>query len=162
MLRDLNTDFTRENCLFGAVELTKNADCDNYAYSSYNLGFDSRSHYSLPDRSFGKNVVIFGVDNSSSVYVNNKIEKILVLGEGPTQGLDNITITAETKYPINFTESGKRFPLSLHDNGGNCLLFVNDTKLCQLKAKDSEVKPYILCLGNISKDFTIDNMKKHG
>ena len=41
-------------------------------------------------------------------------------------------------------------------------LFVNATKIHQLKAKDSEIKRYPLCLGNISKDFSVDNMKKTG
>ena len=50
--------------------------------------------------------------------------------------------------------------LSLHFNGSNSFLFVIAAKKYQFKAKDSEIKPYILCLGNISKDFTIDNMKK--
>ena len=52
--------------------------------------------------------------NSSSVHVDSRNKNILVLGEGPTQGLDNATITTEVKYPINFTESGKRFVLSLY------------------------------------------------
>ena len=77
-----------------------------------------------------------------------------------TRGLDDTTLTAETKYPINFTQSGKRFVLSLHCNGSNSFLFVNATKVYQFKAKDSEIKDYTLCLGNISKDFTITNMKK--
>ena len=50
--------------------------------------------------------------------------------------------------------------LSLHYNGSNSFLFVNAVKMCQYKAKDSEIKPYPICLGNISKDFTINNMKK--
>ena len=64
----------------------------------------------------GKNVIIFGADMSSSVHVDNKGKDILILGEGPTQGLDDTTLTAEAKYPINFTQSGKRFVLSLHYN----------------------------------------------
>ena len=40
--KDLNTDFTLDNCVFGAVELTKNADLDKYEYSGYDIGFDSR------------------------------------------------------------------------------------------------------------------------
>ena len=52
--------------------------------------------------------------------------------------------------------------LSFHNNGSNSFLFVNDSKLYQFKAKVSEIKPYILCLGNISEDFTIDNMKNTG
>ena len=49
--------------------------------------------------------------------------------------------------------------MSLHYNGGNSLLFVNTTKIYQFKEKDPEIKDYTLCLGNISKDFMIDNMK---
>ena len=98
---------------------------------------------------------------SSSVYIDNKGKDILILSEGPTQWLDDTTLTAEAKYPINFTQSGKRFVLSLHYNGGNSFLFVNATKVHQFKAKDSEIKDYALFLGNISKDFTINNMKEH-
>ena len=50
--------------------------------------------------------------------------------------------------------------LSLHYNGSNSFLFVNVVKKYQFKVKDSEIKPYSLCLGNISKDFTLGNMKK--
>ena len=99
---------------------------------------------------------------SSSVDSGNKKKDILVLGEEPTQGLDDTTLTAEAKHPINFTESGKRLVLSLHYNGSNSFLFVNATKIYQFKEKDSEIKNYTLCLGNISKDFTIDNLTKTG
>ena len=51
---------------------------------------------------------------SSSVHIDNKGKDILILGEGSTQGLDNTTFTAEAKYPMNSTQSGKRFVLSLH------------------------------------------------
>ena len=97
---------------------------------------------------------------SSFAYIDNKNKYILVLGEGSTQGLDGNTAIAEDKYPINFTASGKR--LSLHYNRSNSFLFVNAVKMYKFKAKDSKIKPYLLCLGNISKDFTIDNMKKQG
>ena len=96
---------------------------------------------------------------SSSAHTNNKGKGILILDKVQTQGLDNTTLTAETKYPTNFTQSGKRFAFSLHYNGSNSL-FVNATKVYQFKAKDSEIKDYALCLGNVSKDFTINNMKK--
>ena len=69
-------------------------------------------------------------------------------------------LTAEAKYPINFTQSGKRFVLSLHCNGSNSFLFVNATKIYQFKAKESEIKHYTPYLGNISADFTINDMKK--
>ena len=60
---------------------------------------------------YRKKLIIFGVDMSSSVHVDNKERDILILGEGPTQGLDSTIFTAEAKYPINFTQSGKRFVL---------------------------------------------------
>ena len=157
-LRNLNADFTLNNCLFGSVKLTENADIDKY--SRYNIGFDSRSEFSLPDGSMGRNVIVFGADLSSSVHIDNKGNNILILGKRPTQELDDTTLRAEVKHPINFTQSGKRFVLSLHYNGSNVFLFVNATKVYQFKAKDFEIKDYALCLGNISKAFTINNMKK--
>ena len=96
----------------------------------------------------------------SSVHLDNKGKDILILDEGPTQGLDDTTLTAEAKYPINFTQSRKRFVLSLHYNGRNNFLFVNATIVYQFKAKNSEIKDYALCLGNISQYFTINNLKK--
>ena len=134
-LRNLNTDLTLGNCLFGSVNLTKNADLDKYKYRGYGIGFDSRSEFSLLDGSMGRNVTIFGADLSSSVHTDNKGKDILILGEGPTQGLDDTTLTAKAKYPINFTQSGKRFVLSLHYNGSNSVLFVNALKVYQFKAK---------------------------
>ena len=98
---------------------------------------------------------------SSSVHVDNKGKDILILGEGPTHGLYDITVTAEAIYAINFTQLNKRFVLSLHYNGSNSFLFVNATKVYQSKAKNSEIKDYALCLGNVSKNFTIINMRKN-
>ena len=51
----------------------------------------------------GKNVIIFGVDMSSSVHIDNKKKDILILGKGPTQGLDDATLTPEAQYLINFS-----------------------------------------------------------
>ena len=53
-----------------------------------------------------------------------------------------------------------KFCLSLHYNGTNIYLFVNDTEIYKFKAKDSEIVAAPLCLGNISKDWSVDNMKK--
>ena len=86
---------------------------------------------------------------------------ILILGKGPTQGLEQ-TLNAEKMYSINFTENNNKFCLSLHYNGANSYLFVHGTEIIKLKAKDSEIVTTPLCLGNISKDFSVDNMKKTG
>ena len=63
-------------------------------------------------------------------------------------------------YSINFTEHNKKFCLSLHYNGANSYLFVNGKEIHKFKAKDSEIVATPLCLGNISKDWSVDNMKK--
>ena len=69
--KDFNTDFTLGNCLFGAVKLTKNADSDKYKCGSYGIGFDSLSEFSWINEGVGKNVIIFGVDNSFSVHIDS-------------------------------------------------------------------------------------------
>ena len=135
--------------------MTKNADPDKYKYKSYSIGFDPRLEFLFTDGSMQRNVIIFGADMSSSVHVNNKNKDILILGEGPTQQLDGKTSTAETKYPINFPELRKRFVLILHYSWRKSFLFVNATKIYQFKVKNSGIKHYALCLGNMLKDFMI-------
>ena len=66
----------------------------------------------------GQNVIIFGVDMSSSTKIDNRKKDILILGKGPTQGLEH-TLSAEKMYSINFTVTRKKFCLSLHHNGAN-------------------------------------------
>ena len=144
------------------MKLTKNADPDKYKYSGYGIGFDSRSAFSLLDGSMGKTAIIFGVDMSSSVHIDNKGKDVLILGEGLTQGSDDTTLTAEAKYPIKLTQSNRKFCWSLHYNGSDTFLFVNATKIYQFKAKNSEIKKYPLFLGNISVDFSVNNMIKTG
>ena len=148
--------------MFGAVKLTKNNDIDKYKYSEYGIGFDSGGTFSFPDGSFGENVITFGVDMSSSVHANIKINNILLLGKEFVQGINGTTSSAGKTYSIKFTKTKIKFCLSLHYNGDNSYLFVNGTEICKFKAKDSEIVPYPLCLGNISKDFSVDNMKKTG
>ena len=93
----------------------------------------------------GKNVIIYGRDMSSSVYIDNENKDILILGEGETQGLDDTTLTEVAIYPINFTQRNKRFVLSLHYTVSNSWLFINTTELYQFMEKDSEIKDYALC-----------------
>ena len=63
-------------------------------------------------------------------------------------------------YSINFAVTKKLFCLSLHYNGANSYLFVNGTEIYKFKAKDSEIVASPLCLANISKNWSTDNMKK--
>ena len=89
--------------MFGAVSLTKHVDIDQYENCGHGIGFDRKIIFSVGD-GFGRNCIIFGVDMSSSVHVDSKNKDILILGEGPTQGLDGTTLTAEKLYSSNFTE----------------------------------------------------------
>ena len=119
--------------MFGAVSLSKHVDIDQYKYSGNGIG----------------------ADMSSSIHANNKTKNILVLGKDFAPGLEKL-------HSINFTENNKKFCLSLHFNGANSYLFANGTEIHKFKAKDSEIVATPLCLGNISKDFFVDNMKKTG
>ena len=147
---------------FVSVKVTKNADPDQYKYSGYDIGFYSRSEL-LNDRSMVKTFITFGAYVSWSVHIGNKNKDTLILGEGPIQGSDDTTLAAEAIYPINCTQPNKRFILSLHYNGSNTLFF-NATDILKSKKnskqKNPEIKDYAQCLGNILKDFTVNNMKK--
>ena len=122
------------------------------------------------DGRFGKNPIIVGDYMRSSVHVDNKTKDILTLDKRPRQGLDDITLqgykdtawTAEPKYIINITHSVKRFVFSLHYKRSNSFLFANATNVYRFKVKNSEINNYSLCLGNVSKYFTINNLKKRG
>ena len=65
-------------------------------------------------------------------------------------------------YSPNFSVDNKTFCLSLHYNGDDSYLFVNGKEVINFKAKSSEIVPYPLCLGNISKDFNNKYMSATG
>ena len=90
-----------------------------------------------PGFDWGKNVVIFGVDNSSSVHTDNKKKDSSVFGEGPIQGLNGTTITTEVSYSANFWRSQIKLCLRVHHNGSISFLA---TKIHQFKAKDSSIQ----------------------
>ena len=154
-----NSDHTLKNCLFGAITLTKNTDIDKYGYSGYGIGFDRTSNFSFPGGGFSQNVLIFGADMRYCSHIDNKKKNILVLGKGPSEGLEHILTTGKM-CSINFTVTKKRFCLSLNYNGVNSYLFVYDIEIYIFRANDSEIVATPLCLGNISKDWPVDNMRK--
>ena len=134
--------------MFGAVKLTKNAVPDKYKCSGYGIGVDSRSEVSLPDGSMSKDAIIFGVDMSSCVHIDNKKIYFLILGKGETQGLDNTTLSTEAQYSIKFSRSMRNFCLSLHYNRSNGFYLLMLQKqifcsiLCQFKINLSEIRFY--------------------
>ena len=80
--RNLTNNFKFINCLFGATTAVKSSDKENYMYSCYGITFDSAGSWSF-DIDTVKNVIIFGVDNSSSCHADNRKINVLVLGECP-------------------------------------------------------------------------------
>ena len=92
----------------------------------------------------GKNVFIFGADMNSSIHIDNKGKDMLFLVEGPTQGLVDTTLTAETKYPINIIQSNRTFFKNLHYNGSNNFLFDNAQKY--INSKQKILKRNIICV----------------
>ena len=151
-----------ENCLFRAVELTKNADIGKYKYSGYGIGFDSKGSFLHQSGGYGRNAIIFGADIISSTHANNKARSILALGKDFIQGIDGTTIYAEKMYSTNFTVDNKTFCLSLHYNDDSSYLLVNGKEIINFKAKDSEIAPYLLCQSGLSKDFEVGYMRASG
>ena len=98
---------------------------------------------------------------SSSMHINSKRKDILILVKGPTQALDDTMLTAEAQYSINFSRYNRKFCLSRKYNGSNSFLFANAAKIHHLKAKDSEIKKYPICLGIFSGYFSASNMNKN-
>ena len=91
---EINKDFdisnypTLESCLFGAYNLKKHPDIDQYKFSGYDTGVDRNGPFSLRNE-IGRNLIIFRVNMSSSLYIDNKKKYVLILGKGPTQGLEH-------------------------------------------------------------------------
>ena len=71
-------------------------------------------------------------------------------------------MTALKEYSINVTEQQKKICLNLHFNGVSSYIFINSVEIYEFKAKDSEINVAPLCVGNVSKDFLLNDMKKTG
>ena len=135
----INPDYTIQNALFGAVKITKNAtDSSKKKYEGYGICFDEGGTFTMGNITEGRNVIIFGVHESSVVHTNNKNNNIYVMGDEFVQGIAGTTLHVEKNYKTNFTAAEKKFVLSLHYNGDNSYLFV--------KAKDDQIFKEILAM----------------
>ena len=158
-----NTDYAVQNALFGGVKITKNAtDTSKHKYEGYGIYFDEGGTFSKGGINNGRNVLIFGVHENSLVPANNKAKNIYVMADLFVQGINDTTLYAEKLYSQNFTAANKKFVLSLHYNSDNSYLFVNGKRELKFKAKDDQIVKEILCLGNISDDWTAANAQKTG
>ena len=121
--------------MFGAIKLAKNADLDRYECSSYSIGFNANSQFSLPIAEWAINV-IFGLDYNSSRHTDKKKKiDILVLGKRSTDELDDTAVMAESKYSINISNPRKKICLNLHYNEANCVLYANGVKSINSKQR---------------------------
>ena len=158
-----NTDYIVQNALSGGVKITKNdTDTSEHKYEGYGICFDECGTFNKGNINNCRNVIIFGVHEISLVHANNKTNNIYVMGDLFVQGINDMTLYAEKVYSQNFTAANKKFVLSLHYNGDNFYLFVNGKEELKVKAKDDKIVKEILCLGNISDDWTAANAKKTG
>ena len=163
-----DTSFTIQDALFGAMQITKNAtDNSKNNYKGYGICFDEGSQFShtmseggLTYITNGRNVLIFGADMSFSIYRTNRANYIYIMGDGPTQGINDTTICSEKKYFINFTEPNVKFVLSLHYNGDDSYLFVNGRQELKFKCKTDQLVKEKLCIGNLSDQLEESESEK--
>ena len=162
-----NNEFTIQNALFGAIEITKNADTSRYKYKGYGICFDESESFShvrkegnFNHTTLARNVIIFGADMSFSKHANNKGNNIYFMGKDYIQKINDTTIYAETMFYRNFTDPGKKFILSLHYNGDNSNLFVNVREELKFKTKSDQIINKNLSLGNLSHDWIRDQSTK--
>ena len=158
-----NTDYTIQNALFGAMKITKNTDSSKNNYTGYGLCFDEGGEFghTVKEGNFdrttnAKNVIIFGVDMSSSIHATNRANNIYVMGKDFIQGINDTTIYVEKLFHNNFTEFGIKFVLSSHYNDDN------GRQEQKFKAKDDQIIDEKLCLGNLSSEWTTDESEKNG
>ena len=151
------------------MKITKNTDYSKNNYTGYSLCFDEGGEFShtVKQGNFNrtksaKNVIIFGVDTSSSTHATNRANNIYVMGKDFIQGINDTNIYAEKQFRNNFTKFGLKFVLSLHYNGDNSYLFANGRQELKFKAKDDQLINEKLCLGNLSDQWTTSESEKTG
>ena len=154
--------FTVQNALFGAMEITKNADTSKYNYKGYGICFDEGGTFSKGNINDGRNVLIFGVHEYSLVHANNKANNIYVMGDLFVQETNDTTLYAEKVYSQNFTQPSKKFVLSLHYNGDDSYLFVNGKQELKFKCKTENVVKEMLCIGNFRGQWIASESEKTG
>ena len=150
-----------KKCLFAATSIAKNSDKEKYVSSGYRMTFDSAGSWSFV-KDCARNVVIFGVDNSSSSRPDNRKNNFSVLGEGPTYMASMEAFGwQEKKFSINFSKASAKLCMSLHYNDGNGYLFVNGKEIFRFKAGNKNVNfPTQFSLGSISKGVSTTEFKE--
>ena len=156
-----DSTFTVQNALFGSMQITKNSDTSKYEYKGYRICFDEGGTFSISNITNGRNVLIFGVQESSLTHANNKANNIFVMGDGFVQDINDTTLYAEKIYSQNFTQPNKTFVLSLHYDNNDSYLFINGKQELKFKAKPNPILiEKRLCIGNLSAQWTTSESEK--
>ena len=144
------------------LKIHTSKDTSKYKYKGYGICFDEGGTFSKGNINNGRNLLIFGVDESSLVHANNKANNIFVMGDLFVQGIKDTTLYAEKVYSQNFTQPSKKFVLSLHYNEDDSYLFVNGKQEVKFKCKTEHLVKEKLCLGNLSDQWTTSESEKTG
>ena len=134
--------------MFRATNIVKDNGKEKYVYSSYEIAFDGKGSWSS-NVDFGRNVIIFGVGNSSSHHTDNVKNDFLISEEGDTFGISG-SFGASGKKILILVRQKTKFCLSLHYNSDNSYLFVNGKEIYKFKASKNVSFPSQFCLGSIS------------
>ena len=100
--RSPTSNFKFKNCLFGATNIVKNGDNEKYVYCGYGITYASSWSF---DNDFARNVIIFGVDNSSSSHSDKCKNIFLILGVGPTCGINGSFRSPQKTFNIDLTKA---------------------------------------------------------
>ena len=130
--------FKLKNCMLGATNIVKNSFKGKYVYSGYGIAFDGKGSWSFGN-DLARNLVIFGVDNSSSSHTYNHKNMFLVLGKEDTFGINGSIGAPEKKFSINFSKSKTQFFLSFNYIGDNSYLFLNGKEIYKFKVDNKKV-----------------------
>ena len=142
------------------MQITKTADTSKYKYKGYGICFDEGGLFSIGNINNRRNVLIFGVHETSVIHSNNRANNIFIMGDGFAQGINDTTLHAEKMYSRNFTQPSTKFVLSLHYNGDNSYLFVNGKQELKFKAKTESLVKEKLCIGNLSDQWSMSESEK--
>ena len=158
--RNPTNNITLKNCLFGIVKLTRNKEKTKFSHNGPEIAFDRKGWLSFGNE-FARDVVIFGVDNSSSSHTDHRKNNFLGLGKGPNDGINNASEKncCRKNLVLILVKANAKFCISLCYNGGESYLYVNKTEICKFEANDN-ISWYNFCLGSISKDFTTEEQSE--
>ena len=97
-----------KNYFFGSTNIAKDNDKEQYVYSSYGIAFDGKCPWSFND-DFARNIIIFGVDNSSASHTDNLENYFLFLSERDTLGIKESFGAPERKLALILVKQRQNF-----------------------------------------------------